>query len=57
MYVHNSNCMFHVNTYASVTKVSIIKEDLMMTGVNPRGVTTPRFWERGVVESKYYYIL
>ena len=22
--------MFHVNTYASVTKVSIIKEDLMM---------------------------
>ena len=30
-YVHNySNCMFRVNTYASVTKVSIIKEDLMM---------------------------
>ena len=24
-----ANCMFHVNTYASVTKVSIIKEDLI----------------------------
>ena len=30
MCVHNSNCMFHVNIYPSMTKVSIIKEDLMM---------------------------
>src|SRR6218665_154211 len=33
-YVHNSYCMFHVNTYASVTKVSIIKEDFMMMMVD-----------------------
>ena len=26
--------MFHVNTYASVTKVSIIKEDFMMMMVD-----------------------
>src|SRR6218665_4005790 len=34
MYVNNFNCMFHVNTYASVTKVSIIKEDFMMMMVD-----------------------
>ena len=28
--INYSNCMFHVNTYASVTKVSIIKDYLMM---------------------------
>jgi len=29
LYVHNSNCMFHANTYASETKVFIINEDLI----------------------------
>ena len=33
-YVNNCNCMFHVNTYASETKVSIIKEDFMMMMVD-----------------------